>query len=129
MSLPPLARLVLLILSSTLPTLYAGRVEAAPLTATIRVERSDAALDCPDRGELTSRVQAILQRTLFSTTSEDQLEVQVHFSRTRDEYSASVRSQWYSRTSSTLRPATISLSFVASVSSGTGKLLYTRYAP
>lgn len=70
-----------------------ARAEAAPLSATIRVERAETAQDCPDGAALTSRVQAILQRDLSTpSANEEQLEVAVQFSRVREAYVAHVRS-------------------------------------
>jgi hypothetical protein len=65
----------------------------APLTATISVEASSEASDCPDREQLTREVEHILHRSLGSTAdSGPALEVSVRFSRARDGYTALVRS-------------------------------------
>lgn len=65
----------------------------APLTATISVEASSEASDCPDREQLTREVEQILHRSLGSTAdSGPVLEVSVRFSRARDGYTALVRS-------------------------------------
>ncbi|HWZ91204.1 MAG TPA: hypothetical protein VNW92_20225 [Polyangiaceae bacterium] len=69
------------------------RAASAPLSATISVERSERARDCPDAPELRSQVERILQRTLPSDPASDELEVQVRFSWTRDQYLANVLSR------------------------------------
>jgi hypothetical protein len=65
---------------------------AAPLGATIRVERGERADDCPDAPELTRAVERILQRSLSEPSGSDELEVEVSFTSGRDEYAAVVRS-------------------------------------
>ncbi len=73
--------------------LLAANASGAPLTATIRVERSPEASDCPDEAALTRSVEQILQRTLSSPhASEQALEVEVRFDDTRAGYTAEVRS-------------------------------------
>ena len=73
--------------------LSANVAHAAPLTAAISVERSASASDCPDSATLTGNVERILQRSLSrSATSEEALQVVVHFASDRDEYVAEVRS-------------------------------------
>ena len=70
-----------------------GRALAAPLGATIAVELGERASDCPDASQLTTQVERILQRSLAQGAPADQLEVQVRFGRTGDEYWANVLSR------------------------------------
>ncbi len=65
---------------------------AAPLGASLAVERSERANDCPDAPALTQRVERILQRSLAQGSSAEKLEVRVHFDFNRDEYFAQVQS-------------------------------------
>jgi hypothetical protein len=65
---------------------------AAPLGATITVERSERANDCPDAPALTQQVERILQRSLAAPSESDQLEVHVQFAYGKDEYYADVHS-------------------------------------
>jgi len=66
---------------------------AAPLTATIHVQRAAGAESCPDADALTGKVERILQRTLSAPGSaSDSLEVEVRFGRDEPELFAEVRS-------------------------------------
>ena len=65
---------------------------AAPLAAVIGVESSTEASQCPDSLTLTRNVERILQRRLSGSVPADTLQVEVHFSATRESYSADVRS-------------------------------------
>lgn len=69
-----------------------GAAHAAPLGASIRVERSERAADCPDAPELTDKVEHILQRSLSAPNASDELEVAVSFDANHAQYSAKVRS-------------------------------------
>ena len=69
------------------------RATAAPLGATITVERSERASDCPDEPELTRQVERILQRPLKDDSGAAELEVRVRFTWSRDQYLAYVLSR------------------------------------
>jgi hypothetical protein len=66
---------------------------ATPLGATLVVDRSERASDCPDEPELTRQVERILQRPLKSDSGEASLEVQVSFTWSREQYFADVLSR------------------------------------
>jgi hypothetical protein len=66
---------------------------AAALSATLTVERSERAGDCPDAPALTRQVEHILQRALKTDPASAELEVQVRFSWSRDQYWADVVSR------------------------------------
>ncbi len=77
---------------SSLLLLAPRQVAAAPLGASLAVERSERAGDCPDAVALTQRVERILQRSLAQGSASEELEVRVHFEFNRDEYFAQVQS-------------------------------------
>jgi hypothetical protein len=85
-------RLALLGLTLALSTL-SRHGAAAPLGATLVVERSERASDCPDAPALTAQVERILQRSLQGPAGSDELEVRVQFGWSREQYSASVLSR------------------------------------
>jgi len=70
-----------------------GVLHAAPLGASVHVERSERAGDCPDAAELTRKVELILQRALAAPDASDELEVSVSFDADHAQYSANVSSR------------------------------------